>query len=191
MSRTALYVAALAASAFALPASAAVVVVASNVDFSGSPFTFGVTPGDTFTLSYDSREQFDPSPVLVQTSGTAQVTTVFGAPSVAFTDPPTTFGPASFPGFGSVPVAGRASFTLTDSDLGLRYLVGSDYFYGYARFAGSMLESAAFESTPNTPILAGATAAVPEISTWAMMILGFGFVGAGLRTRKARMISAT
>lgn len=172
-----------AALAVSFPASAAVVVLASNVDFAAAPFTFGVTSGDQFTFTYDSREFFDPSPVLVQTTGTAQVTTVFGAPSVNFTDPPSTFGPDAFPGFSSVPVPTRASFTLTPSDLGLRYAVGSDYYYGYARFAGSFIDSVAFETEANTPILAGALAAVPEPGTWAMMIVGFGIVGGALRRR--------
>lgn len=33
--------------------------------------------------------------------------------------------------------------------------------------------------------------AVPEASTWAMMIAGFGFVGAAMRMRKTRPLTAT
>lgn len=178
---------AVAALSVATPAAAAVNVLATNVDFAAAPFTFGVTPNDTFTFTFAPQGQFDPSPVLVQTQGTAQVTSFFGSPSVFFTNPPVTFGPNTFPGFGSVPTPTRASFTLTDSDLGLRYSVGSDFFYGYARFAGSQIESIAFETSPNTPILAGAmgnVAAVPEPATWAMMIIGMCAVGGAMRMRR-------
>ena len=171
----------------ATPASASVVILATNVDLSGGPYTFGVTPTDTFTLSYLPREQFDPSPVLVSTTGTAAVTSIFGTPSVFFTDPAVTFGPSTFPGFSSIPDPTRAPFSLTASDLGLRYTVGTDNFFGYARFAGANLISVGFENSANTPILAGAAgtvSAVPEPATWMMMLLGFGAIGFSVRRRR-------
>jgi hypothetical protein len=173
--------------AAASPASAAVVILAEKVDLSSGPFTFGVTTTDTFTLSFEPREQFDPSPVLVSTTGTAAVTSFFGAPSVSFTDPAVTFGPNSFPGFSSIPDPTRAPFSLTASDLGLRFSVGDDDFFGFARFAGSNLISVGFETSANTPILAGSmasAAAVPEPATWAMMLLGFGGMGVAMRRRR-------
>ncbi len=170
------------------PAAAAVVILASNVDLTSKPFTFGITGTDTFTISSEPREQFDFSPILVSTTGTAAVTTVFGAPSVFFTDPAVTFGPNTFPGFSSVSDPTRAPFSLTASDLGLRYTAGGQDFFGFARFDGSTLYSVGFETSANTPILAGAqaVAAVPEPATWAMMILGIGFVGGALRSAKRR-----
>jgi hypothetical protein len=168
-----------------MPAFAATVVLASNIDFRSAPFTFGVTPTDRYTLSFNSREQFDPSPVLVSTTGTAAVTTFFGAPSVFSIDPPVTFGPNTFPGFNTVPVATRAPFTLTASDLGLRYGSNGAFFYGYARFSGGLLDRVAFESVANTPILAGAVAsAVPEPGTWLTMMIGFGVIGGAVRRRR-------
>lgn len=169
-----------AAAAIPVPAHA-ITVLASNVDFSAAPFTFGVTATDQFTFTFASREQFDFSPVLVRTSGNAAVTTVFGAPSVAFTDPPTTFGPNSFPGFSSVPTDGRPGATATPSDLGLRYGEAGAYYYGYARFTGSTLTRVAFEDRVNTAIRAGA---VPEPATWAMMVMGFGMLGGAMRYRR-------
>ena len=41
-----------------------------------------------------------------------------------------------------------------------------------------------------TDLTTGGTPAVPEPSTWAMMIAGFGLVGAGARRRTARMVQA-
>ena len=62
--------------------------------------------------------------------------------------------------------------------LGLRYSVGANTFYGFAQFAGGDLERYGFETTSNTPIDANAAiAAVPEPSTWAMMLLGFAGLG--------------
>ena len=168
------------------PASAAVVVLASDVNFAGAPYTFGVNDTDTFTFTYDPRGMFDPSPVLVRTSGSAAVTTVLGNPSVSFPRASVTFGPNSFPGFSSVPTDTRASFTLTLSDLGLRYTAGGNDFYGYARFAGPNITRIAFESSPNTAIVAGSVAAVPEPATWAMMLVGFGMIGGSARYRRRR-----
>lgn len=166
--------------ALLVPASAAI-VGGGGVDLTKGPFTFGPSPTDQFTLSYSANGSFDPSPVFVQTSGSAQVTAIGSTPSVDFTDGrggDVIFGPSSFPGFGSVPTATAAPFSATDSFLGLSYTVGSDVFYGYARFAGFELESFGFETDANTPINASAAiAAVPEPSTWAMMILGFCGVG--------------
>jgi hypothetical protein len=169
-------------------AAAAVVILASNVDLTSGPFTVGVTGTDSFTFSSEPQGQFDPSPILVNTTGTAAVTTFFGSPSVFFTDPAVTFGPDTFPGFSSVPDPTRAPFSLTASDLGLRYTAGGQNFFGFARFDGSTLFSVGFETSPNTPILAGAqaVAAVPEPTTWAMMLLGIGFVGGTMRTAKRR-----
>ena len=172
--------------ACAAPASAAVTILASNVNLADGPFTFGVTPQDRFTLSFNSREQFDPSPVLVSTAGTAAVTTVFGEPSVFFTRANVVIGPSTFPGFASVPIPTRASFSATESDLGLRYTVDANNFFGYARFAGANLITVAFESSANTAIVAGSMpvmSAIPEPATWAFMLVGFGAVGYSMRRR--------
>jgi hypothetical protein len=180
-----LFTAAIVASAaFATPASAAVVILATNVDLRSGPATVGVTQTDRFTFSFQPREQFDPSPVLVSTTGNAAVTAFFGAPSVSFTERPTVFGPSSFPGFASIPNPTRAPFSLSPSDLGLRFTIGADDFFGFARFAGPTLFSVAFETDANTPIRAGSSAtvsAVPEPATWAMMLVGFGVVGYSMR----------
>jgi hypothetical protein len=169
----------------ATPAAAGLIVLGSNIDLSSGPFTFGVTSTDTFTLTYDPQGAFDPSPILVRTTGTAATTSFGGflgiplAPSVFFTDPPVEIGPSTFPGFNSFPIDTRADFTATPSDLGLRYSIGPDDFFGYARFAGPDLISVAFESTPDASIIAGATPVpLPEPATWTLFAGAF-FLWAG------------
>jgi hypothetical protein len=54
-------------------------------------------------------------------------------------------------------------------------------------FSVRFLSDPVFSKSHGSPIFsfATATAAVPEPATWAMMILGMGFVGASMRSRKA------
>jgi len=61
-------------------------------------------------------------------------------------------------------------------------------------FGGAQVTSIQFNSTNYSFELdnfAGATAAVPEASTWALMIVGFGAAGAALRRRRASGAVAT
>lgn len=164
------------------PASAKIVVVASDVDFSASPYTATLAPGDTLTFEYAPRETFDPAPSLISTGGTTQATAFFGAPSVNFTDPPSFFGPNAFPGYASITTPGRATGSLTSSDLGFRFGTAGSYNYGYVRFAGSQIQTIAYQDLANVGIQAGA---VPEPATWALMILGFGAVGGAMRRRQS------
>jgi hypothetical protein len=85
------------------------------------------------------------------------------------------FGPDQFGPYASFPTATDIPDSSIDSFLGLRDTVGDDTFYGFARFSGGDLEAYGFETTPNIDIDANSPAvATPELSTWAMMTLGFG-----------------
>jgi hypothetical protein len=87
--------------------------------------------------------------------------------------------PDQFGSYASFPTATDIPDSSVDSFLGLQYTVGANTYYGFARFAGGDLEGYGFETTPNTDIDANfPTGAVPELSTWAMM--GLGFVGTTL-----------
>jgi hypothetical protein len=58
----------------------------------------------------------------------------------------------------------------------------------FAQFAGGDLERFGFETTPNTAIDASAAIAIPELSTWAMIMLGFlGTVLVARRRRSLRL----
>jgi hypothetical protein len=175
------------------PASAAV-VLGGPVDLSsGTPFTFGPSPADQFSLSYPVSGLL--ADTFISTSGTAQVSAFGGflgiplQPSTDFTDGrggDVLYGPAEFGQYASFPTATDIPFSATDSFLGLRYSVGADTFYGFAQFAGSDLERFGFETTPKTDVNASAAIATPELSTWAMMMLGF--VGAVLVAGRRRSL---
>jgi hypothetical protein len=69
----------------------------------------------------------------------------------------------------------------------IRFLIDDDYCFGYARFtffattegsigtAGIVLHDWAYESSPNTPIAAGAVPE-PSISVFFSVILGYGLL---------------
>jgi hypothetical protein len=170
------------------PASAAVVLGGPET-LSATPFTFGPSLTDQFSLSYPVSGFFNDT--FVSTMGTAEVSSVFGSPSVDFTDGrggDVIYGPAEFGAYAAFPTATDIPFSATDSFLGLRYAVGANTFYGFAQFAGADLERFGFETMPNTAIDASAAIATPEPSTWAMMMLGFaGTVFLAKRRRSFRL----
>ena len=95
------------------------------------------------------------------------------------------FGPDQFGSYAGFATATDIPYSSTDSFLGLQYTVGDNTFYGFARFAGGDLECYGFETTPNIDIDANSPAvAAPELSTWAMM--GLGFVGTALLAKRRR-----
>ena len=133
----------------------------------------------------------------VSTTGTAKVSSFGGflgipvEPSTFFTDmrngSDVLFGPDQFGSYASFPTATDIPYSSTDSFLGLRYIIGAGTYYGFARFAGPDLESYGFETMPNTDIDANfPVAQVPELSTWAMMALGF--VGTALLAKRRRSL---
>jgi hypothetical protein len=163
------------------PASAALILGGPET-LSATPFTFGPSPANQFSLSYPTSGFF--ADTFVSTTGTAEVSSVFGSPSVDFTDGrggDVIYGPDEFGAYASFSTPTDIPFSATDSFLGLRYSVGDNTFYGFAQFAGPDLERFGFETTPNTEIDANMPTATPELSTWAMMTLGF--VGAFLAAR--------
>jgi hypothetical protein len=177
------------------PASAAVVLGGPET-LSATPFTFGPSAANQFSLSYPTSGFFNDT--FVSTTGTAEVSSFGGflgipvEPSTFFTDmrngSDVMFGPDQFGSYAGFATATDIPYSATDSFLGLRYMVGADTFYGFARFAGSDLESYGFETIPNIDIDANspAVAAAPELSTWAMM--GLGFFGTALLAKRRRSL---
>lgn len=70
-----------------------------------------------------------------------------------------------------------------DSTLFVTSIDLSDYGFG----AGDTIKAARITGSPELDLIrvAGLGAAVPEPTTWALMIAGFGLAGAGLRRRRA------
>ncbi|HEY5206216.1 MAG TPA: PEP-CTERM sorting domain-containing protein [Roseiarcus sp.] len=180
------------------PASAAVVLGGPVYLSSGTPFTFGPSAADQFSLSYPTSGLF--ADTFVSTTGTAEVSSFGGflgipvEPSTFFTDmrggSDVLFGPDQFGSYAGFATATDIPYSSSDSFLGLRYMVGDNTFYGFAQFAGGDLERYGFETTPNTDIDANfPVAQVPEASTWAMMMLGFAGIVlvAGRRSRSLRL----
>jgi PEP-CTERM motif len=173
------------------PASASVVLGGAVDLSSGTPFTFGPSAADQFSLSYPTSGYF--ADTFVSTTGTAEVSSFGGflgiaiVPSTSFTDmrngSDVLYGPDQFGSYSGFATATDIPYSSGDSFLGLQYTVGSNTYYGFARFAGGDLEGYGFETTPATDIDAN-NPAVPEPSTWAMMMLGF--VGTAFLAAKRR-----
>jgi hypothetical protein len=176
------------------PASASVVLGGPET-LSATPFTFGPSAADQFSLSYPSSGFF--ADTFVSTTGTAEVTSFGGflgipvEPTTYFTDRrrdhDVLFGPDQFGSYSGFATATDIPYSSGDSFLGLRYTVGANTFYGFAQFAGGDLETYGFETMPNIDIDANSPAvATPELSTWAMM--GLGFVGTALLAKRRRSL---
>lgn len=186
-----------AAAVVAVPAQAAVLGF-EDIALGSTPTTFTLD-GATFSFAYDATAAsfFENDTYLAQTGGTGVVTAVFGQPSGFFTGANITVDNNIFPSFASVPILSYVDNSLTPTDLGLRYTFGGDDFFGFARLNGDGTLNFAFESDPNTAIVAGSDitgpitgaldqgGAVPEPATWAMMLFGFGAMGVAFRRRRA------
>ncbi len=173
----------------AAPASAAIRVIAQNYDLTTGQLAAGLDGANQIIFSFSSRFNFDFDPVLVQTTGTGAVTAFGGflgiplQPSTFFTRANVLVNANIFPGFASFPDATRIPGSLVASDLGLRVSIGGQDFFGYARFAGQNI-TVAFNDIAGAGINAGV---VPEPASWAMMIIGFGAIGAAARTRRVSL----
>jgi hypothetical protein len=176
------------------PASASVVLHGPET-LSATPFTFGPSAADQFSFSYPSSGFF--ADTFVSTTGTAEVTSFGGflgipvAPTTYFTDRrgdrDVLFGPDQFGSYSGFAAATDVPDSSIDSFLGLRYTVGDDTFYGFARFSGGDLEAYGFETVPNIDVDANSPAvATPELSTWAMT--GLGFAGTALLAKRRRSL---
>lgn len=188
MRKVVLSFAAFAAASASVSANAQIRVLASNADLTRGSLSLGLDAANRFTFSYSPRESFDLAPTLVQTSGTAAVTAFGGflgiplEPSTFFTRANVVVNASIFPGFAQFPEAARIPSSISPGDLGLRLTLNGEDSFGYARITGPRI-TVAFNTNPGQSITAGT---VPEPATWAMMIGGFGMIGAVAR-RRARV----
>lgn len=172
------------------PALAAPVITSVNADLSTSPYSFSYLGG---TFTFTGTGGF-PNYLGVSTSGTAAVRTVFGSPSTDFTDRSlVVYDSNTLGGFGSFPAPTSIPYTNGDNFLGLRVTSGGQSYYGFLFTTNSVLNSFGFETSANTGITATTevgAAAVPEPSCWALMVGGFGLIGATVRRRQRLIVQA-
>src|ERR1700722_5814463 len=105
------------------PASASVVLGGPET-LSATPFTFGPSAENQFSLSYPVSGFFNDT--FASTTGTAAVSSVFGPPRGVFTDGrggDGVYGPMEFGQYASFSTATDIPLSATDSFLGLRYSV--------------------------------------------------------------------
>ena len=167
----------------------------SNLTLGSTPTTFKLGSSG-FAFSYDAAAAaaFNPATYSVRTFGTAQTSAFGGFLGIPLT--PSLFDTSGilidnnlFPSFAAFPTQSLIPYSLVQGDLALRYMVGADSYFGYARLNGDSTINFAFENTANTAITAGAaitgplSGGVPEPATWALMLFGIGAVGYGMRRR--------
>lgn len=107
-----------------------------------------------------------------------------------------TFNNLEFNLFNGGGTAGTVNFSLTDNggqvfDFMNLALGGGENFFGFQGVNGQSIANVSFTTTVGIVDVrqirldeSQIAAAVPEPSTWAMMLMGFGAIGAGMRRRR-------
>ena len=164
------------------PANAAAVITNIGADLSAAPYTFNYM-GSSFTFGFNG-DYFGGGPITISTAGGGEVNTIFGQPTTNFIDRGVvTFGPSMQ--YAALASATPIRFSNGNNFIGLRAVTaGGEEFYGFAFSTNNILNTVGFESVAGVTITAtDAAGAVPEPATWAMMIGGFGMIGAASRRR--------
>lgn len=181
-----------AATIAATPTLAAPMITAISADLSRSPYTFDYL-GSAFTFGFNG-DYFGAGPVTVSTATGGEINTIFGQPTTNFADGrggPVTFGPSMQYATFASPTPIR--FSNGGNLIGLRAVTAAGTYYGYAFSTNNLLNSIGFESVAGAAVAATTAipSAVPEPASWAMMIMGFGVVGAAMRKRSRVRTSVT
>ena len=187
MKRSSLFAAVAASALVSMPASAAIVSLASNVDLSGSPYTVNIGTDASYTFSFVPNGLSD---VAIAMSGTGQV---YGNGFFSPNGPdPLQIGVTvpdqlSLGEFFSQAGTQSIPYSIAQVFVALSFVTGGQTYYGYAGVGGSFLTEFAYNDTPGGSIVTGETApagGVPEPASWAMMLGGFGLVGGAMRRRQ-------
>lgn len=182
-----LFAAGVAGALLSSAGQAAIISLASDVDLSSGPYTVNIGSDASYTFSY---LPVGLSTVAISMTGTGEV---FGngffspnAPDPLQIDvvvPDQLSLGEFFHQTGTQSVL----YSFTQSSVALRFVTGGQTYYGYALVGGSSLIQLAYNDTPLGSISTG-EAPVPEPATWAMLVLGFGMMGAAVRRAKASRV---
>ena len=178
-------------STIAAPALAAVSYVPVNVDVSVAPFTYDFGVGGA--LTFDNNTSGFASELGVQTTGSAQVFSVFGQPSLFQPFATTLFPSQQLGSFASYATSTPVNFSLASGSIGFKFTLADGDHFGFARTDGALIAGLFIQGTPGADLGLDSQggAAVPEPSTWALLIVGFGATGAALRRRRMALTPLT
>ncbi|VAV88637.1 hypothetical protein MNBD_ALPHA04-1659 [hydrothermal vent metagenome] len=178
--------------AVALPASANAATLIVDVTGSESLFAFGTAGNEVETYNIGAGSRV--TGVSFDVNISAFAPSWLSEARLAYTDSGVTTGVFFTPGIGDN-FSGTSNYSgITDLvGLGLDFVVGADgilrleYFEGFVDDAAS--PDAIWDS--GTITFTYTLGAIPEPTTWAMLIFGFGAIGGALRNRNRRRTRKT
>ncbi|MDJ0278961.1 PEPxxWA-CTERM sorting domain-containing protein [Sphingomonas sp. 2R-10] len=154
-----------------------------------APLALAATPADAATFLFQITGGYQAS-FAIDSAALAPPAQI-GAGFFTVFDTPGTFGgvglTASSVTFNTTAFDGGLTIELPDGDF--RGFLGSQLFTGTTAMpsllTGAFTLASDIDQSPVTITVSQSVAAVPEPATWAMMIIGFGAVGIGMRRRAA------
>jgi hypothetical protein len=178
-------------------------MISSTFTLNGVTRNWGVSSAPNFLRSYGNAQQRDSDRTMVYDSAGNYL----GVKTIDYVSHESyEYGPNAFPTFGGIAgdrdraynvvltenlamIAGRdvtapLAYTLAPADY--QYSYGSFESYAYAGFTTRLTRAVRADLLPQRVTIVPFGAAVPEPATWAMMISGFGLVGAAIRRGRTK-----